>query len=47
MKHFFANLTIRARLIAGFSVLVAIALVIPPFLTGFKSRPQAIMANFC
>ena len=21
--------------------------VIPPFLTGFKSRPQAIMANFC
>ncbi|KMQ74393.1 hypothetical protein [Marinobacter subterrani] len=23
------------------------AWVIPPFLTGFKSRPQAIMANFC
>ena len=21
--------------------------VIPPFLTGFKSRPQAVMANFC
>ena len=21
--------------------------VIPPFLAGFKSRPQAIMANFC
>ena len=23
------------------------ASVIPPFLAGFKSRPQAIIANFC
>ena len=26
---------------------IGIGKVIPPFLTGFKSRPQAVMANFC
>lgn len=37
----FRNFGSRLRITAGHQM------VIPPFLEGFKSRPQAIMTNFC